>query len=88
MSGQFVAFCPRCNGDTAHKACFIAEHGDCIVCLWCRGHHLHTNQPLRSQRCGWPGAHHFRRAAVFGRGLRSCRHGSRCVWSGEWYPDL
>jgi hypothetical protein len=23
MFGQFVALCPRCNGETAHKSCFI-----------------------------------------------------------------
>src|SRR5262249_6140282 len=39
MTEQFVAFCPQCNGETVHKACFVPEHSDCVVCLWCRTHH-------------------------------------------------
>src|SRR5215471_14428956 len=39
MSEQFVTLCPQCNAETAHKVCFLAEHRDCVVCLWCRVHH-------------------------------------------------
>jgi hypothetical protein len=39
MSEQFIALCPQCNHETAHKQCFIPEHSECVVCLWCRAHH-------------------------------------------------
>ena len=39
MTEQFVAFRPQCNDETVHKACFVPEHSDCVVCLWCRTHH-------------------------------------------------
>jgi len=42
MAEQFVAFCPQCKSETAHKVCFLPEHRDCAVCLWCRAHHPHA----------------------------------------------
>jgi hypothetical protein len=34
--------CPRRNGETAHKVCFITERGGCVDWLWCRAHHRRT----------------------------------------------